>query len=102
MVLNRQTLQPLKRWSKKIELVSVTAVKRLDDSERAGFPKQAFYCIGDNEVVEDEGVKFALEPKLFGKWSYQDVQTSDVSLASYLQVKTTKMQVFVPYTAGRY
>jgi hypothetical protein len=25
----------------------------------------------DVQVAEDEGPKFALEPKLFGKWSYQ-------------------------------
>jgi len=40
--------------------------------------------VGDNEVAEEEGVKFALEPKLFGKWSYQGVQTTDISLQSYL------------------
>jgi small subunit ribosomal protein S5e len=46
--------------------------------------------------------EFALEPKLFGKWSYEGVETTDISLANYLQVKTVKQQVYVPYTAGRY
>ena len=52
--------------------------------------------------VEDDKMEFALEPKLFGRWSYQDVTCPDMSLESYLQVKTTKQQVFIPYTAGRY
>lgn len=39
---------------------------------------------------------------MFGKWSYTDVVVPDMSLESYLQVKTTKQQVFIPYTAGRY
>jgi len=55
-----------------------------------------------NGDVNDGKPEFALEPKLFGKWSYDGVETSDISLASYLQVKTVKQQVYVPYTAGRY
>merc|ERR1719337_463285 len=43
-----------------------------------------------------------MEPKLFGKWSYDGVKCDDISLAGYLQVKTVRQQVFVPYTAGRY
>merc|ERR1719203_444529 len=46
--------------------------------------------------------EYALEPKLFGKWSYDVDECPDMSLCGYLQVKTTKQQVFVPYTAGRY
>ena len=55
--------------------------------------------VGDNNDGKPE---FALEPKLFGKWSYEGVETTDISLALYLQVKTVKQQVYVPYTAGRY
>lgn len=43
-----------------------------------------------------------MEPKLFGKWSYEGVQSPDNSLANYLQVKPVRQQVFIPYTAGRY
>ena len=39
---------------------------------------------------------------MFGKWSYEDVQSPDHSLSNYLQVKPVRQQVFVPYTAGRY
>merc|ERR1719420_310589 len=46
--------------------------------------------------------EYALEPKLFGKWSYDVDECPFISLGGYLQVKTTKQQVFVPYTAGRY
>merc|ERR1739846_143659 len=52
---------------------------------------------GDNDKPE-----FAVEPKLFGKWSYEGVQSPDHSLSNYLQVKPVRQQVFIPYTAGRY
>ena len=54
--------------------------------------------VGDHNDGKPE---FALEPRLFGKWSYEGVETTDISLALYLQVKTVKQQVYVPYTAGR-
>lgn len=53
-------------------------------------------------VVENEKPEFAVEPKLFGKWSYEGVECSDISLAAYLQTKSVKQQVYIPYTAGRY
>ena len=55
-----------------------------------------------NQGGDDERPDYALEPKLFGKWAYEGVECNDISLAGYLQVKTTKQQVFAPYTAGRY
>ena len=55
-----------------------------------------------NSQFEDDKPEFAVEPKLFGRWSYQGVQSPDHSLANYLQVSTVRQQVFVPYTAGRY
>ena len=56
----------------------------------------------DEVAVESDKPEFAVEPKLYGKWSYEGVECSDISLAAYLQVKTVKQQVYVPYTAGRY
>merc|ERR1712151_1423281 len=55
-----------------------------------------------NQEIDDDKPDYALEPKLFGKWSYEGVECSDISLAGYLQVKTVRQQVFTPYTAGRY
>ncbi|EPR60654.1 ribosomal protein RPS5 [Toxoplasma gondii TgCatPRC2] len=43
----------------------------------------------------------ATEAKLFGRWSYDDVNVSDLSLVDYIAVKD-KACVFVPHTAGRY
>jgi small subunit ribosomal protein S5e len=40
--------------------------------------------------------------KLYGKWSFEGVQCKDISLLAYLNVKTDKAQVFLPFTAGRY
>ena len=57
----------------------------------------------DDEVkVEENEIKYATEPKLFGKWAYEGVESKDISLMAYLNVKTIKAQVFLPYTAGRY
>lgn len=56
----------------------------------------------DEVKVEENEVKYATEPKLFGKWSYEGVECKDISLMGYLNVKTIKAQVFLPFTAGRY
>ncbi|PNH06964.1 40S ribosomal protein S5 [Tetrabaena socialis] len=39
--------------------------------------------------------------KLFGKWSFEDIEVQDISLEDYIAVKT-KYAVYVPHTAGRY
>merc|ERR1719263_2071820 len=46
-------------------------------------------------------MSYANEVKLFGKWSYDDVEVSDMSLEDYLAVKV-KQAVYVPHTQGRY
>jgi len=53
--------------------------------------------------AEPEEVKqiFATEPKLFGRWSY-NIQVPDFSLSNYISISTTKSQVFIPHTNGRY
>merc|ERR1711998_622705 len=56
----------------------------------------------DLELEQNEGPEFALTPELFGKWSYDNVECSDISLTRYLQVRETKQRVFIPFTAGRY
>ena len=45
---------------------------------------------------------FAIEPKLFGRWSYEGIECEDPSLISYINVKSTKQQVWLPHTAGKY
>uniref|UniRef100_A0A061SQ52 Small subunit ribosomal protein S5e n=1 Tax=Tetraselmis sp. GSL018 TaxID=582737 RepID=A0A061SQ52_9CHLO len=42
-----------------------------------------------------------VEVKLFGKWSFEEIEVKDMSLEDYIAVKT-KSAVFVPHTAGRY
>lgn len=46
--------------------------------------------------------QFSVEPKLFGRWSYEGIICAETSLADYINVKRVKQQVFVPFTAGRY
>jgi small subunit ribosomal protein S5e len=43
----------------------------------------------------------ASEIKLFGKWTYDDVEVNDISLEDYIAVKG-KHSVYLPHTAGRY
>jgi len=41
--------------------------------------------------------------KLFGKWSYDEVQISDISLEDYVSVKQKpRFYTYLPHTAGRY
>ncbi|KAK9906047.1 hypothetical protein M0R45_000092 [Rubus argutus] len=39
--------------------------------------------------------------KLFNKWSFDDVQVSDISLGDYIGVSQAKHATYVPHTAGR-
>eukprot|EP00208_Stichococcus_sp_RCC1054_P004462 CAMPEP_0206145784 /NCGR_PEP_ID=MMETSP1473-20131121/28495_1 /ASSEMBLY_ACC=CAM_ASM_001109 /TAXON_ID=1461547 /ORGANISM="Stichococcus sp, Strain RCC1054" /LENGTH=193 /DNA_ID=CAMNT_0053542125 /DNA_START=79 /DNA_END=660 /DNA_ORIENTATION=- len=43
----------------------------------------------------------ATDIKLFGKWTFDDVEVTDISLEDYVAVKP-KFAVYVPHTAGRY
>eukprot|EP00793_Prasinoderma_coloniale_P005049 PRCOL_00000810-RA len=43
----------------------------------------------------------ANEVKLFGKWSFEDVEVNDISLEDYIAVKP-KFATYLPHTAGRY
>jgi len=45
----------------------------------------------------------ATDVKLYGKWSFGDVQIKDIALEDYLAVKqNTKYTNYLPHTAGRY
>jgi small subunit ribosomal protein S5e len=56
------------------------------------------------EIVKDSSSKTGFEnaPKLFSKWSYDDIKIEDPCFIDYIAVKSKKAQVFVPHTAGRY
>ena len=55
------------------------------------------------DIAQESGATtYATEVKLFGKWSFEGVESKDISLMAYLNVKTIKAQVFLPFTAGRY
>eukprot|EP00178_Gracilaria_changii_P010275 TRINITY_DN2993_c0_g3_i3.p1 TRINITY_DN2993_c0_g3~~TRINITY_DN2993_c0_g3_i3.p1 ORF type:complete len:197 (+),score=46.18 TRINITY_DN2993_c0_g3_i3:3-593(+) len=43
----------------------------------------------------------ATEVKLFNRWSFQDVQCSDISLTDYIAVKPSDAK-YLPHSAGRY
>ncbi|VAH72790.1 unnamed protein product [Triticum turgidum subsp. durum] len=40
--------------------------------------------------------------KLFNRWTFEDVQVSDISLNDYLAVTSMKHYTFLPHSAGRY
>ena len=43
----------------------------------------------------------ANEVKLYGKWSFEDIEVSDISLQDYIAVKP-KFATFTSHTGGRY
>jgi len=51
--------------------------------------------------VEDKTI-FANQPKLFGRWDYSEVKLQDLCFKDYIAISSTKAQVYVPHTAGRY
>merc|ERR1712216_1038440 len=51
-----------------------------------------------NRIMAGE---FATDVKLFGRWSYEDVEVQDISLQDYIAVGRKYAQ-FLPHTAGRY
>jgi len=64
--------------------------------------KKAPENIMDELEVEQEHA-FAVVPRLFGKWVYDDeIKASEDALGAYLNVKSFKAKVFIPYTAGKY
>merc|ERR1712083_579789 len=56
----------------------------------------------EEELHYEETTDFAALPKLFGKWEYKDIKSSEMALEAYLSVKSTKHQVYYPYSAGKY
>ena len=61
------------------------------------------FCIIEEEAqVDDNKHEYATEVLLFGRWSYEGVVCKDMSLMEYINVKTIKAQVYLPFTAGRY
>ncbi|KCV71307.1 30S ribosomal protein S5e [Fonticula alba] len=52
-------------------------------------------------MADTTSTGFANEIKLFGKWSFDDIQVKDLSLEDYLAVKV-KSATYLPHTAGRY
>ena len=55
-------------------------------------------------IDEEQSSKISFEtaPKLFSKWSYDDIKIEDPCFIDYIAAKSVKAQVFVPHTAGRY
>jgi small subunit ribosomal protein S5e len=43
-----------------------------------------------------------IEPKLFSRWSYKEINISDPCFIDYVAIHTNKSMVFTPHTAGRY
>nr|CAD1836525.1 unnamed protein product [Ananas comosus var. bracteatus] len=42
------------------------------------------------------------EVKLFNRWTFDEVNVTDISLADYIAVTSTKHATYLPHTAGRY
>mmetsp|Transcript_47 Transcript_47/g.96 ORF Transcript_47/g.96 Transcript_47/m.96 type:complete len:226 (+) Transcript_47:141-818(+) len=55
----------------------------------------------DLEEEEEFVAVGATEVKLFGKWSFDDIEIRDISLEDYIACKGSH-SVYLPHTAGRY
>merc|ERR1712183_620603 len=53
------------------------------------------------KMAEVEELEQTVEVKLFNKWSFEQVEVSDISLEDYIAVKQ-KFASTLPHTAGRY
>lgn len=53
------------------------------------------------QFAEEEEENFGTEIKLFGKWSFDDIEIRDISLVDYIACRGDHA-VFLPHTAGRY
>ena len=63
--------------------------------------KQLVVAEGEVEKKEMQTKFFANEVSLFGKYKY-DVEVKDISLTDLIAVNSSRSNVFVPHTAGRY
>ena len=54
------------------------------------------------EEVQNIGTRFQTQPKLFSKYTYDDLEVKDETLTNYIPLDTAKAQVYLPHTAGRY
>lgn len=54
------------------------------------------------EVPQVDSHEFENEVKLFGKWTYSDLEVRDASLTDYVSILSSKARTFLPHTAGRW
>jgi small subunit ribosomal protein S5e len=56
------------------------------------------------ELIQDTSSKTTFEnvPKLFSKWTYEDIRVEDSCFLDYIACSLPKSKVYVPHTAGRY
>merc|ERR1711865_575517 len=65
------------------------------------FATSAYHRTPSSRLAIHEHQQMTTEIKLFGKWSYEDVNVADMSLVDY--IATTKASHnFLPHTQGRY
>ncbi|KAL2986163.1 hypothetical protein AAZX31_12G190600 [Glycine max] len=56
--------------------------------------------MADEAVVVPDPTQ--IDVKLFNRWSFEDIEVTDISLADYIGVAASKHATYVPHTAGRY
>lgn len=57
---------------------------------------------GWGEEAQEIVNPYDTEPKLFGKWSYEDLKVTDGTLSDYISINSTRVKTFMPHTAGRW
>ncbi|KAI0527196.1 hypothetical protein KFK09_002795 [Dendrobium nobile] len=51
---------------------------------------------------QSSGLALPTDVKLFNRWSFEEIEVSDMSLADYIAVTPSKHATYLPHTAGRY
>jgi len=79
---------------------------QFDDDVDVDVPEDLSESVDELDVDDDDDDEYvnvgsASEIKLFGKWTFDDIEVRDISLTDYIACKGDHA-TFLPHTAGRY
>ncbi|KAM0990207.1 hypothetical protein ACFX2C_008758 [Malus domestica] len=83
-------------------VIPLNQIEEEDEKEKGGGGISETMAAADVAAPVLEPTQPHYDVKLFNRWSFDDVQVSDISLADYIGVAPSKHATYVPHTAGRY
>lgn len=82
-------------------IVPAAIAASTDKNDSAIHPPSPHPTIAHSPSTHPAAPTMAAEIKLFGKWTYKELNISDITLLDMIAIKE-KDHVFIPHTAGRY